>query len=89
MVYCPLFADLIRLIKDPTVNQIQLVGDITFSSDLFPPEHENIIERGINVSHVVSASDLCLLPFEPPISSPKGSVMQAQLPWVLSRPFVL
>jgi hypothetical protein len=45
------------LIKDPTVNQIQLVGDITFSSDVFPAEYENIIAKGINVSHVVGGSD--------------------------------
>lgn len=40
------------------MNQIQLVGDNIFSSDLFPAEHENIIAKGINVSHVVSGSHI-------------------------------
>lgn len=45
--------DFIQLLQDPEVSQIQLVGDLIFSPDYFPPEHSNDITKGINVSHTV------------------------------------
>lgn len=46
-------ADFVRLIQDPTVTQIELVGDLLFSNDIFPPENAHDISKGINVSHEV------------------------------------
>lgn len=45
--------DFVRLIQDPTVTQIELVGDLLFSNDIFPPENAHDISKGINVSHEV------------------------------------
>lgn len=46
-------ADFVRLIQDPTVTQIELVGNLLFSNDIFPPEYAHDISKGINVSHEV------------------------------------
>jgi hypothetical protein len=47
-------ADLIRFVNDKSVSQIQLVGDIVFSHDLFPPENSNDRTKGVNASTTVS-----------------------------------
>lgn len=56
-------ADLIRFVKDPNVKQIQLVGDIDFSPDLFPPENNvlasNDLSKGVNASYEVRMQFCC------------------------------
>jgi hypothetical protein len=47
-------ADLIRLVTDPTVSRIQLVGDIMLSHDLFPPEESVVQAKGVTVATQVS-----------------------------------
>jgi hypothetical protein len=47
-------ADLIRLVTDPTVSQIQLVGDIVLTHDLFPPEESYDQTKGVTISSKVS-----------------------------------
>ncbi|WIA08255.1 hypothetical protein OEZ85_007699 [Tetradesmus obliquus] len=46
--------EFVRLIKDAAITRIELTNDITFTEDLFPPDHANNQSLGINVTHAVT-----------------------------------
>jgi hypothetical protein len=50
---CTLHTELLRLLKDPAATQIELQGDMLFSTDLFPPENAHNKAKGLNISHEV------------------------------------